>query len=199
MFHRVVAGVIFLGGIFSPQLAQAATPAAIAAPIEQSTADCTIPTYATDRLVCSNAELSALDQTLARMLTDLPSQARGADNPWLEEQQNWFKRRSLCAFEESHLECARRAYRTREAEMDALASHADDGKPLRCPSLPAASRYTISNEGLMIIRARQGEVLVAAWPEEDKGWRPFVSYRWGRTKGRLTRQGDNTALTCRLG
>lgn len=189
MFHRVVAGAMFLTSILSPQLAQAATPAAIAPPIEQSTADCTSPTYATDRLVCSNAELSALDQTLARMLTDLPSRARGTDNPWLEEQQNWFKRRSLCAFEESHLECTKRAYQTRVAEMDALASYADDGKPLRCPSLPAASQYTISDQGLMIIRASQGEVLIAAWPKADKGWRPFVSYRWGRTKGRLTRQG----------
>lgn len=65
MFHRVVAGVMFLTSILSPQLAQAATPAAIAPPIEQSTADCTSPTYATDRLVCSNAKLSALDQSLA--------------------------------------------------------------------------------------------------------------------------------------
>ena len=44
-------------------------------------------------------------------------------------------------------------------------------------------RYTISTEGLMVIRASQGQLLVAAWPKEDKGLRPFVSYRWGRTKG----------------
>lgn len=188
-----------LVGIFSPLLARASPPAAIAPPIEQVTANCLRPTYATDHLVCSDTELSALDQTLARMLVKLPSQVGSTDLPWTEGQQAWFKRRSLCAFEENHRECARDAYRTRVAELSALASYADDGKPLRCPTLAAASQYSISTLGFMIIRDQQGKALLVAWPRDDKGWHPFVSYRWERTKGHLRRQGDNATLTCRSG
>ena len=147
----------------------------------------------------SDMELSALDRTLARLLIDLPPQSEGSEHLWMEGQQAWFKRRSLCAFDKNHIECTRSAYIIRIAELGAITSDANDDKPLRCPTFPAASRYSISAQGLMVVRDADGEVLIAAWPKDQKGWRPFVSYRWKRTKGRLTRLGDDATLTCRSG
>jgi uncharacterized protein len=85
-------------------LAQAVPP-----PAEQVTADCARPIYATDQLVCRDAELRALDLQLAQSLTAFDA----APSPWLEAQSAWFKRRSRCAFQADHRTCAVWAYRER--------------------------------------------------------------------------------------
>jgi len=189
--------LMFVGIIISPMKVKAAQTDPTPPPVARQRADCAYPTYATDHLVCSNAELGALDEILAGMIADPPSRFDGSANPWLEEQEAWFKRRSLCAFDESHFACAREAYRTRIAELGALTSPSNGSKPLRCPLLPGVAQYESIGNGLMIIRDSRHKPLSLAWPEDHRGWRPFVTYRWDKSKLRITRQGDNATLTCR--
>jgi uncharacterized protein YecT (DUF1311 family) len=176
---------------------QTQAPTPVRPPVSQGSADCQRPTYATDRLVCSDMGLAKLDASLARLLADLPHQSDSSDAPWLETQDAWFKRRSLCAFEENHSGCARQAYRIRIAELQAIVSMSGVSKPLRCPSLPGAVAFTAMEDGLLVIRDGEGKVLLLAWPGETSPWRPFIVYRWKKAKLHLARQGDKAALTCR--
>lgn len=43
-----------------------------------------------------------------------------APGVWVEAQQDWFRRRSLCAFSKRHAECLQAAYRERIAVLEAL-------------------------------------------------------------------------------
>lgn len=197
MCPKLLAGLMSIGIIAAPIRSPANVPDPVAPPMGQASADCGHPTYATDHLVCSNTELAVLDGTVADMIADLPARPRGVGPSWLEEQEAWFKRRSMCAFEANHVECTREAYHTRIAELGALASRSDGGMALRCSLLPDVVQYARRSDGLIVLRNREGAVLLLAWPDKHRGWRPFVAYRWKKAKLRLARLGNDADLTCR--
>lgn len=79
-------------------------------PVEQSTADCSRPVFASDQLVCSDPELRDLDGELAR---GLRQNTALLENDFVENNSQWFKRRSRCAFEAEHRSCLLDAYQDR--------------------------------------------------------------------------------------
>jgi uncharacterized protein len=99
-----------------PLIAIAQGAAAVPQPIDQVSADCTAPTYATDLLVCADPALRALDDELARLWAHAEA-TRPVGASVQEAQADWFRQRSLCALREDHRACAEAAYRARIAEL----------------------------------------------------------------------------------
>lgn len=90
----------------------AAGASAVPPPVEQLTANCVAPVFASDQLVCADPELRALDDQLRRIL----AARAGIQGLELEESDyQWFLRRSRCAFQEEHRACLLQAYRERLA------------------------------------------------------------------------------------
>jgi uncharacterized protein len=112
-------GVIAVGAVW-PLVAVSESAAPVAPPVDQVSADCTAPTYATDRLVCYDPVLLTLDAELARLWAraEAAGHVTGAAQ---RAQIDWFRQRSLCAFREDHRACAEAAYRERIAELQRLA------------------------------------------------------------------------------
>lgn len=86
-------------------------------PIEQLTADCKAPVYASDMMVCADAELAAADAALAslveaRLAADTGGSFRG-------EQAAWFRSSRRCAFEAAQRDCLVAAYSLRIAVLAA--------------------------------------------------------------------------------
>lgn len=91
-------------------------PRAVPPPLEQATADCVSPSYATDVLVCGDPDLRALDGELARIWRIVTAD-RDTGQRERDAQVAWFRRRSLCAFQTDHAACVEAAYRARIAEL----------------------------------------------------------------------------------
>jgi hypothetical protein len=82
--------------------------AAVPPPPVLATADCDAPSYASDQLVCGDAELLALDRLLAARIAERD----GADDGYSDGDADleWFQRSRRCAFEADHRECLLAAY-----------------------------------------------------------------------------------------
>jgi uncharacterized protein len=107
-----------IGLIGGTCLAQGVPP-----PVAQVSADCSAPVYATDRLVCSDATLRALDVQMLRSWVMAEGRHRLDDRERVA-QAEWFRNRSLFAFDADHRGCAVAAYHSRIAALLALL-HAD--------------------------------------------------------------------------
>ncbi len=88
-------------------------PAAVPPPPGQVHANCTAPVYATDHLVCQDEALLQLDRQMAALLEQQTPSSAMSGGRWLESQDAWFRRRSLCASRTDHRACAEAAYRER--------------------------------------------------------------------------------------
>lgn len=97
-------------------IAEYAPGQSVPPPVEQISADCRSAVYATDQLVCADATLRALDAEMRGLWTRaaLAGQVFGTD---YRVQNDWFRQRSLCAFEADHRRCALTAYSRRIAEL----------------------------------------------------------------------------------
>ncbi|WP_037497784.1 hypothetical protein [Sphingomonas jaspsi] len=143
-------------------LAQAVPP-----PVDQTTADCARPVYATDQLVCGDAELRVLDQQLATALVGFEA----TSSRWLEPQSNWLKRRSSCAFERDHRTCALSAYRERLAVVR-IWPVAGAAIPVVCSDRRIdAAVFESERVGFFTGRRLVGVALVGPSPS----WRPYLS------------------------
>lgn len=89
------------------------TPQTVPPPGEQISADCALPVYATDRLVCSDSALRALDARMLRLWRMSEARHRSDAAAILDSQLAWFRSRSLCAFETDHRACVIATYRNR--------------------------------------------------------------------------------------
>lgn len=103
-----------------PAMPAVAQISPIPPPIEQVTADCNRPVFATDQLVCSDPPLRQLDNRLAAALRTFDAPA----GRWLEPQTQWLLRRSRCAFQADHRQCVELAYAERLAVVRPLSPHA---------------------------------------------------------------------------
>ena len=129
----------------------AAAPAAAAPPpSEQFAANCAAPTYASDRLVCGDPLLRALDARLRDAWTAVDFDGVVAPGAWAEGQHAWFRRRSLCAFAALHAECLQAAYVERIAVLEVLRVVAS--RPSR-QGVRAACRDAPWGEGPVRVRA----------------------------------------------
>jgi uncharacterized protein len=165
-----------------------AQPAAVPPPVEQTSAECARPTYASDMLVCSDAALRTLDGQLAELVSRAPL----AGTMLIESDTAWFKRRSRCAFAAEHRACLAAAYEERLVVRVALASSPETGgkvatckgtTPLKGVLLTSVSDAPI----LLISEAASGKPIGVALPPaaKDAPWQPFAS---------VTRKGKRVSL-----
>lgn len=157
---------------------------AIPPPPEQSTANCTNPTYASDAFVCADKELLALDQRVRSTLVVTSLANAVAPTSLVEDQEAWFKRRSRCAFSERQAGCLRAAYSERIVVLDALRKAtlelAQSGAKAACRDAPWGSeevRMTLDDHGLATVMDTEGRVLAVALGREPRDdWAPFVRF-----------------------
>ncbi len=178
---------------------------AVPPPPVQTVADCDRPTYASDQLVCADAALRALDHELRDLLATVELPSRVAPASLVEPQEAWSRRRSLCAFSETHAACLKTAYSERIALLamvDPAAAAATRGtEAATCDNAPWGSadvlvrrkdRHTAT---VMDMQARVLAVGFAAVRGND--WSPFVRITTRGATIRLTTL-DGPVVECRI-
>lgn len=175
----------------SPAAAQTGLPAPVPPPIEQTGADCARPQYASDRLVCEDTQLRAMDADVAALAQALPGQANGSQ--W-EDQAAWFRRRSRCAFEADHRACLSAAYADRRAVL--IAATAPANRPLRCDGT-WRSLALLASAGSAIAIRTDGRLLTVATPPAT-AWQPWVALRQSGRRIKL-RPMKGPVIRCRPG
>jgi hypothetical protein len=178
---------LLVAGI-NPSVAQ---PTPVPPPLEQVQAECTRPQYASDTLVCGDAELRAADAEVARLARTPPVLA--ADAIW-EDQASWLRRRSLCAFEADHRGCLIAAYADRHAVL--IASMQAATQPMRCNGAWKGRKLAISapasRHSLTI--TENGQLVAVATPP-GSGWQPWVVWSTAGNRIRLQPRGSDP-FTC---
>lgn len=163
--------------------------AAVPPPVEQQTANCNAPVFATDQLVCGDPTLRALDSELAMRLAAGPAPT----SRWIETQQQWFLRRSRCAFAEDHAVCTQSAYRER---LTLLRPPGPSARLLKV-SCDDADIWAIAAEAdQTILLARAGSIIGRADNARNGSWRPFLTAEW-RGRQVIMRTSDGASLKCR--
>ncbi len=174
---------------------QLAAPPTVPPPVEQFAANCSTPVYASDLFVCKDSSLRQLDSDLANKLAML---AVPASTDFLESNGQWFKRRSLCAFENNHRACLQQAYSDRLRILDALSIPANSSKAVSCkgfPNIPKATVARASNGVLMLYDQDQKNLIgIASVQSSGLVWKPLLtveikdmSYRFHPLSGRKFR------------
>jgi uncharacterized protein len=178
---------------------------ALPPPLPQIGADCERPTYASDRLVCEDAALLALDRQVRDAWLALAAAQPAIERPpLLESQQAWFGRRSRCAFVETQAACLRAAYLDRAEVLDAWQRTASGalvspGTRMRCTHAPwgeeAVTVHSTAANAL-VITTLSGRMLAIASPGAGQdGW---LSYVWLEAAERQLRLRllSGAAITC---
>lgn len=136
----------------------------------QHTAECRAPVFATDQLVCADPVLRALDSEVAALLAEAGPPAASR---WIEAQDQWFLRRSRCAFAADHRACAEAAYRERLALLRPL-DPALARQPVRCEP-PGIAAIAIGLDRIVLVD-RAGKVAGAAAADAgESSWQPFLT------------------------
>lgn len=179
--------------------------AAVSPPPEQFAANCDAPTYASDRLVCGDPSLRALDARLREAWAAVDFDAVVVPGAWVEGQAAWFRRRSRCAFAEPQAECLRALYGERIAVLEVLRLVAS--RPPRpsvravCPGAPwgdAAVRVRALATDALAVESGQARVLAAATPSRPDGaWMPYVGFA-ASSRAISLQPIDGPAIVCRL-
>jgi uncharacterized protein len=167
---------------------------AVPPPLGQEAANCDSPTYASDVLVCSDPQLRALDTRMLDAWSSLDLASVLAPDARVEQQQEWFKRRSLCAFSERHADCLRDAYIERIAVLEALQRVASrpprQGTPTVCHDAPWGGqqlRLRAPETGALTVEDVDARVVAAATAlRPDSPWQPYVVFSVDGTTVRLT-------------
>lgn len=160
-------------------------PAAVPPPLAQSSADCERPTYASDHLVCGNADLRRLDGELVALLATGPTPA----GPLIEPQADWFRRSRTCAFLTNHAACLNAAYRERIGLLRA----ASRPPPADLACRPSRLKAALQPEGLLI---RDGANLMGIAAYVTDGWQPFLELRAGKHDYRVQDRQGRSAARC---
>lgn len=176
--------MFFLKGL-TPLIALGALQVpAVPPPPEQVAADCAAPSYASDVLVCTDPVLRAFDLRMLEAWAALDVASAVAPQASIESQAAWFRRRSMCAFSERHVECLMAAYIERIAVLEALGRAglrtSRRGSEASCPGAPWGSTRAFvraPETGALVIEDDHARVLAAATPARPDGvWTPFVGF-----------------------
>ena len=178
---------------------------AIPPPPVQTVADCEHPTYASDQLVCGDAELLALDRELRDLLATVDLPARVAPASLFEPQEAWFRRRSLCAFSETHAACLKAAYSERIAVLTAVdsasAAATQGAEAATCENAPWGSRDVFirrNSRHTATVMDTQARVLAVAFASaRGSDWSPSVRFAADGAAIRFTTL-DGTSVDCRI-
>lgn len=168
--------------------------AAVPPPPVQVGASCDGSAYASDVLVCADPDLRSLDARMLEAWAASDFATVVAQGAWIEPQDAWFRRRSLCAFAERHAECLQAAYAERIAVLEALRRVAR--RPLRrgleasCVGAPWESTVAwirAPEAGALTIEDVDARVFAAATPPGgDAAWSPYMVFEMEGAAIRLT-------------
>ncbi len=178
----------------------APTTHAIPPPVEQFSAVCTAPSYASDQLVCSDPALLKLDHQIADLLGKQERMASPPTSEYFESQADWFRRRSRCAFSVAHRQCLIEAYQDRLKVLSPLHEEPrKENRSLICDSSTGiAEAAAISNSDGYLTLIGKGRILAVASPETDGAiWRPFVGWKMKNQRVKLTLL-SGTKIICRV-
>lgn len=187
-----------------PGIALATAPvAAVPPPPEQVAANCEAPTYASDTMVCADLSLHEIDARMRDTLAAADLASVVAPGAWVESQDAWFRRRSLCAFNERHADCLRASYVERIAVLEAVGRVARRpprrGTEVSCPEAPwgqSRVRVRAPESGALVVEDELAHVLAAATPAQSDGvWSPFVRFEIDGSVIRLTKL-EGAAIVC---
>lgn len=161
----------------------AAAGVAVPPPPQRSGVDCEQPVYASDRLVCADLALLALDRQVGQSWHEIVAGGFAPDAAaWFEDQPSWFARRGRCAFSALHAACLRAAYGERALLLQAWRRSAGAALPsaawlVRCTHAPWGSDpvHAIRDDGVLMIFGSAGRVLVVARADVERDdWQPFL-------------------------
>ncbi len=178
---------------------------AIPPPPLQSVADCERPTYASDQLVCTDAELLAVDHELRDLLATVDLTARIAPGALIESQDQWFRRRSLCAFSERHAACLKAAYSERIALITAVGSASTEAtqrsEPATCRDAPWGSSDVLigltSGHTAMVMDLQARVLTVAFASARGSDWSPSAWFAADGAAIRFTTL-DGATVECQV-
>jgi len=198
------AGFLMVGWLQSAP-SPISTAHAIPPPPVQTVANCDRPTYASDQLVCADADLLALDRELRDLLATVDLQARVAPVSLFEPQDLWLRRRSLCAFSERHAACLKAAYSERIAVITAVGPAATEAtqpsEAATCRDAPWGSSDVLirrtSGQTATVIDLRARVLAVAFAPTRGSDWLPSVGFATDGAAIRFTTL-DGTTVECHL-
>lgn len=180
-----------LTAIFATLWSVAEAPVApVPPPVEQQTAECRNPVFATDQLVCGEPVLRQLDEQLVYQLLSFHAQS----SRWLESQEQWFLRRSRCAFQTDHAGCTSSAYAERLSvvrilQPDALLLAA------KCSDLNV-SQIAIERDRIVLLDKQHSNVGVVPNFEVLGGWEMYL--KASRSGSKLTVQSlGSDVLKCK--
>ncbi len=199
---RTVGGTKLCLVLWSAAAAGAAAqaPPTVPPPVAQRTADCAASTYASDVLVCGDAELREADRRLTDLLLTAAQAGVEDVGALLEPATDWFRRRSLCAFSAEHHRCLAAAYRERTAVVELLVAAQGWASPidLACEQDSwhgQRRRARDGLEGMVIVDDAGRTVGVAVSGGDGPDWRPFLRFE---AEGRELRiSGAGGARRCR--
>lgn len=143
-------------------------------PVEQVQADCRAPTYATDMLVCGDYDLRSRDAEMGALTGRVGRTALDGLEPFIEPQAAWFRRRSRCAFETDHRQCAADAYEERTVVLLMLLEPDDVEAPSYSCRGPAGLKAVILRNRALVLTASEKRVGVAMQRFEHSEWRPYA-------------------------
>jgi uncharacterized protein len=168
------AFVIALGLAPIPILGQPALPP----PVEQTSANCAAPTYASDQFVCAHPELLELDRRMAgAQLASLRPKVE-SELPLTEAQTAWFRRRSLCAMKKNQAACLTAAYQERIAVLEGLTMEPTSAGPnYECSfgSSLGMVQLAVSQNGVAILSQNNAPIGIGLVNSDPRIWTPFVT------------------------
>lgn len=144
-------------------------------------AGCAASVYASDVLVCGDAELLQTDRRLASLLVTAAQAGVEDHGVLLESATDWFRRRSLCAFSTEHRRCLAAAYRERTAVMELLVATRGWARPLElaCQQASWRGQWLRTRDGLegVVLGDETGRTVGVAFSGGDgPDWRPFLRF-----------------------
>jgi uncharacterized protein len=167
---------------------------AVPPPVEQFTADCAAPVYASERLICSDSELLGTEAQIADLWR--AAQPNWSPGPWLEQQEAWFRRRALCAFQTEHRACLQGANAERVRVLAAASRRPGAiASPARCISEDVSQTVSVDRRDQTLAAYDQHGLTWLA-SRADTHWRPFTVWEGGRSLTVV--RADGTRLTCRV-
>lgn len=185
--------------VCSGAVGRAEEPSATAPPLDQVTADCNHSAYATDQLVCGDSVLQTLDAEMAKKVAQVEQRALWPGTVWFEDQKAWFKRRSLCAFEQDQRDCAAAAYRTRLVELGAALAPQPGLHPIECGLSARWRASSVMENDALLVYDTDGKMVLVALPPTTAKWSSWVTYRVSGRQMTFRRFGDALPLKCRIG
>lgn len=167
---------------------------AVPPPVEQFTADCAAPVYASERLICSDPELLGTEAQIADLWH--AAQPDWSPGPWLEPQEAWFRRRALCAFQTEHRACLLGANAERVRVLSAVSrSPGATASPARCMGEGVSQTVSVDRlDQALAAYDQRGLAWLASRAETH--WKPFTIWAGGRSLTVV--RADGMRLTCRV-